>query len=101
MKIKKGDKVKILTGKDRGQTGTVELVLEKKQAVLVSGLNIFKKHTKPRQEGEKGGIIDKSRPLSVAKVALICPKCNQVTRVGWQVAGGQKVRICKKCKSQI
>ena len=101
MKIKKGDKVKILRGKDRGRTGTVEVVFSKSGEVLVAGLNIFKKHAKPRKEGDKGGIIDKSRPLGIAKIALVCPKCSQQTRLGFQLAGGQKIRICKKCKAQI
>jgi len=101
MKIKKGDKVKILIGKDRGREGTVEVVLAKEKKVLVAGLNIYKKHTKPTKEGEKGGIIEKSRPIDIAKVALICPKCQQPTRVGYQVTGGEKQRICKKCKAII
>lgn len=101
MKIKKGDKVKILRGKDKNRIGTVEVVLEKENKVLVSGVNVYKKHTKPRREGEKGGIIEKSRPLDVSKVALICPKCNQPTRVGYQITGNEKLRICKKCQAQI
>lgn len=101
MKIKKGDKVKIQAGKDRGREGTVELVLEKTNEVLVGGINIFKKHSKPRKEGDKGGIIDKSRPLAVAKVALICPKCGRITRVGYHLVGDDKRRICLKCKAII
>ncbi|PIS14440.1 50S ribosomal protein L24 [Candidatus Shapirobacteria bacterium CG09_land_8_20_14_0_10_39_12] len=101
MKIKKGDKVKILIGKDAGRTGTVEFVLGKKNEVLVGGLNIFKKHAKPRGEGDRGGIIDKSRPLNVAKVALICPKCGKTARVGYRTIGGKKNRICLKCKTEI
>jgi len=101
MKIKKGDKVKILLGKDRGQEGTVELVLGKTQRVLVSGLNIFKKHMKPRTEGEKGGIIDKSRPLHISKVGLICPKCGKAVRVGYQNVAEKKVRVCLKCKAEL
>lgn len=104
MKIKKGDKVKILSGKDRGRVGTVELVLGKSREVLVGGLNIFKKHSKPRKEGDKGGIIDKSRPLAIAKVALVCPKCGMVTRVGYKITNlgkKEKNRICLKCKAEI
>jgi len=105
MKIKKGDKVKILLGKDRGRIGTVELVLGKSRQVLVGGLNIFKKHSKPRKEGDKGGIIDKSRPLDIAKVVLVCPKCGKTTRVGYQIIKGEnkkeKRRICLKCKVEI
>jgi len=101
MRIKKGDKVKILLGKDRGQSGVVEEVKAKKKQVLVSGLNLFKKHVKPRAEGEKGGIIDKSRPLPLSKVMLICPKCGGAVRVGHQITAGKKARICLKCKAEI
>lgn len=101
MKIKKNDKVKILAGKDKGKVGTVEYVSAKNGEVLVNGLNIFKKHSKPRKEGEKGGIIDKSRPLNVAKVGLICPKCGIVTRVSYQITGKEKNRTCAKCKAII
>ncbi len=101
MKIKKGDKVKILLGKDRGREGTVEVVYAKEKKVLIPGINVFKKHTKPTKEGEKGGIVEKSRPLAVSKVALICPKCSQTTRVGYQIQGKEKIRICRKCKAPI
>ena len=105
MKIKKGDKVKILAGKDKGRTGTVEIVLEKSGEVLVGGLNIFKKHSKPRKEGEKGGIVDKSRPIKSSKVILICPKCGKTTRVGYQLGSKkdkkEKRRICQKCQAEI
>ncbi len=101
MKIKKGDKVKILLGKDRGRSGTVEFVLGKSSEVLVGGLNIFKKHAKPRGEGDRGGIVDKSRPFNVAKVALICPKCGKTARIGYRTTGDKKNRICLKCKAEI
>jgi len=101
MKIKKGDKVQILQGKDRGKTGTVEFVLAKSGKVLVGGLNIFKKHLKPRGEGDKGGIIEKSRPLAVSKIGLVCPKCGKAGRVGYKVLGEEKKRICLKCKGEF
>ena len=101
MKLKKGDKVKILLGKDRGKTGTVDLVLAKKGMVLVGGLNVFKKHTKPRGEKDKGGIVSQSRPLSAAKVALICPKCAKITRPVYQRTAEGKVRVCRICQAPI
>ena len=101
MKIRKGDKVKILLGKDRGKTGTIDNVFLKEGKVLVGGLNLFKKHLKPRGEGSQGGIIDQSRPLLAAKVALICPKCGKMARIGYQVNGGSKTRICRACKETI
>jgi large subunit ribosomal protein L24 len=101
MKIRKGDKVRVMAGKDVGKEGVVEKVLPKQQKVLVANVNLFKRHLKPRAEGQKGQIVEVPRPLAVAKVALICPKCQQVTRVGYAVNGKQKSRICKKCKMEI
>lgn len=93
MKIKKGDKVRVLLGKDRGKTGTVERVFVKTSMVLINGVNTYKRHTKPRKEGDQstGGIIEKVRPLLMSKVALICPKCGKMTRS----------RICNKCKNEF
>lgn len=102
MKLKKGNKVKVLQGKDRGKIGTVERVFEKTATVLVGGLNIYKKHLKPRGDDKKsGGIVSLSRPLSVGKVALICPKCEKPAKIGFDLTGGEKERICRKCKSKI
>ena len=101
MKIKKGDKVKIILGKDRGREGQVEKVFPENGKVLVAGLNLYKKHVRPKREGEKGGVVEICRPLDVAKVALVCPKCGQPTRVGYQISGKEKLRICRKCKEII
>jgi large subunit ribosomal protein L24 len=104
MKIKKGDKILITTGKDKGKTQTVEKVFPKKGLVLVTGANLYKKHSKPRGEGNPGGIVDIPRPLSLGKIALICPKCNQPTRIGQEannVNKEKKLRICRKCKAQF
>ncbi len=103
MKIKKGDKVKINLGKDSGKTGVVDRIFVKEGKVLVAGLNLYKKHMKPRGEGQKsqGGIVDLGRPILVSKVSLICPKCSKETRVKYQIIGEDKIRICSKCKGQI
>jgi len=101
MKIKKGDKVKILIGKDSGQAGIVEKVSIKERTVLVGGLNVYKKHQKPKGQGQQGGIVSLSRPIGISKVAIICPKCSKISRIGYQVTGTEKIRICKKCKAQI
>lgn len=102
MKIKKGDTVKIIAGKDKGKTGKVEKVFPKKNRVLVAGVNLYKRHLKPQGKDKPGGIVEISRPLPIANVALICPKCNQPTRVGYLIAkDNQKHRICKKCKQVI
>lgn len=101
-KLKAGDKVKVTTGKDRGREATVEMVDRKKRTVVLAGINIYKRHIKPAlAQDKKGGIYDIPRPLSFAKVALICPNCKKVTRVGFRLEGDEKVRFCKKCNRTI
>ena len=101
LKLKKGDQVKITLGKDRGKKGKIEKVFQSKRQILISGINVYKKHVKPRGEGKPGGIVDISKPLAISKVALICPKCDKPTRVGFKFEGEAKKRICKKCQSPI
>ncbi len=101
MKIKKGDEVIITIGKDKGKKGKVEKVLLKKAAVLLPGLNIYKRHMKKRDEKNPGGIIEFSRPVPIGNVSLLCPKCGKQTRVGYKITGKNKVRICRKCNSTI
>ena len=101
MKLKVNDQIIVLRGKDKGKKGKIQKVLPQKNRVLVPGVNVYKRHTKPQGEGRPGGIIDKVFPLPVANVALLCSKCNQPTRVGYQLAGGEKQRICKKCGSPL
>ena len=101
MKIHKGDKVKIIKGKDRGKDGVVEKAIIKHNQVLIAGINLFKRHTKPRAEGQKGQIVEMARPITVANVALICPKCKLPTRVGYLITKDEKTRICKKCKMSV
>lgn len=101
MKIKKGDQVKILAGKDRGKQGKVLRVIPKKDRVVVENINIHKKHVRPRREGEKGQIIEMSAPIHISNVALICSKCGKPTRVGFRFEEEKKVRYCKKCKKVI
>lgn len=101
MKIIKGDKVKILIGKDRGREGEVIRSIPKNGKVVVKGLNLFKKHIKPSQN-QPGSIVEKERALIVSKVALICPECKKTTRVGYQLdKTGDKYRICKKCHALV
>jgi large subunit ribosomal protein L24 len=99
MKLKKGDKVKIMVGKDRGKEGAVEKVFEDR--VAIAGINVYKRHQKGRGEGQKGQIIDIVRPLPAANVALVCPKCKQVTRVGYRLTSKEKVRVCRKCEQEL
>jgi len=101
MKIKKGDKVKVIYGKDKGKEGVVEKVYKKTNKVLIPGVNLYKKHIKKNEKMPQGGIIDIPRPLDVSKVMLICPKCKKPTRVGFFKEGKKKFRICKKCESKI
>jgi large subunit ribosomal protein L24 len=102
MKIKKGDKIQVIQGKDKGREGVVKRVIPRENKVLVEGINIAKKHVKPRGENQKGGIIRVEKPLNVSKVMVICPACNQPTRVGYQIdKKGNKYRVCRKCESLI
>ena len=100
LKIKIGDKVKILSGKDKGREGQIEKIFPKKKTVLVPGLNMYKKHIKAR-DGQKGGIYDLPRPIAVSKLALICPKCKKQTRVAFELKDGKKLRICAKCRNLV
>lgn len=101
LKLKKGDKVKVLLGKDKGREGEIERILPKKKAVLIPDLNIFKKHVKGGASGQKSGIYEVPRPISISKVALVCPKCKKPTRVGFKKVGEEKVRVCRKCEREI
>ena len=101
MKIKKGDTVKVLSGNDKGKTGEVLEVMPKSQKVIVKGVNIRKKHVKPRKQGEEGGIIPVECGVHSSKVNVVCPKCGKTTRVGYLVENGKKVRVCKKCGSKL
>lgn len=101
MKFKKGDEIIICAGKDRGKRGKIEKILPKSNTVFVPGLNLYKKHVKKKDEKNPGGIIEFSRPLSLANVALICPKCGKVTRIGYDISGKEKLRICRKCEASI
>jgi large subunit ribosomal protein L24 len=101
MKLKKGDEVKIVGGKDTGKTGAVEKVYVKEDKVLVSGVNQYKRHMKSRMQGQASEIITITKPLPVAQVAFICPSCKKQTRIGYRIEKDKKVRICKKCDKVI
>lgn len=99
MRIKKGDKIVVLAGKDKGKQGKVIKALPKTGKIIVEGINLVVKHIKPRRKGEKGQRIKMPAPLYVCKVALVCPKCNKPTRVGYKILEDRsKKRMCKKCK---
>ena len=97
MKIRKGDNVQVLSGNDKGKTGEVLEVIPGTQKIIVKGINVRKKHVKPRKQGEEGGIISVECAIHSSKVNVVCPKCGKATRIGYEIEKDQKVRICKKC----
>jgi len=101
VKLKKGDNVLITKGKDKGKKSKVVRAFPKTMQVLVEGLNLKKIHKRPRKEGEKGQVVEVASPLSVAKLKLICPKCNQTARLGYVIKDNVKNRICKKCQAEV
>lgn len=109
MNIKKGDKVKILAGKDKGKTGKVLQVFAESNRASIEGLNLLIKHMRPRKQGEKGQRIEFPAPINLSNVMLVCSKCGKPTRVGSQYAEitkndqkiKKKMRVCKKCKQVI
>ena len=102
LKIRKGDRVVVLKGKDVGKQGEVTRVLTEKRRVIVDGINIARRHQKATRATMQGGIIDKDMPIPVANVALLCPSCGKPTRVGFKIDGdGTKVRVCKKCGGEM
>ncbi|HLM84091.1 MAG TPA: 50S ribosomal protein L24 [Candidatus Bathyarchaeia archaeon] len=101
MKIKKGDNVKMLSGKDRGKTGKVSYVLPRAGKAIVDGLNLVKKHIRPKKQGEKGQRVSVPASVDFSNLMLVCPKCSKPSRVGYKVTEKSKFRICKKCGSEI
>jgi large subunit ribosomal protein L24 len=102
LKIRKGDRVRVLAGKDRGKEGEVMRALPREGKVIVEGVNIARKSQRPTRTTQQGGIIDKDMPIQVSNVALVCPACGKATRVGYKIdASGDKVRVCKKCGGEI
>lgn len=101
MKIKKGDTVKILYGKEIGKQGTVVAVSPKKNSVIVEGLNLYKRHLKGDGQTRTSEILTIEKPFELSKVMLVCPNCNKPTRVGIKRVDGKPVRVCKKCSKDI
>ncbi len=101
MKIKKGDRVVVLTGKDRGKEGEVSRALPAEGKVIVDGVNVAKRHQKATRSTMQGGIIDKDMPIPVSNVAIVCPACGK-TRVGYRFdPDGTKIRVCKRCGGDL
>jgi len=101
MKVKKGDLVLITAGKDKGRTGKITKSFPKELKILVEGINMKKKHVRPKKEGEKGQVVDIPAALDISNVKVICSKCGKATRVGYTVEKDIKKRICKKCNQEI
>lgn len=101
MRIKKGDKVVVIAGSEKGKEGTVTKVLPKEEKVLIGGLNMVKKHVKPNQAEPEGKIIEKEAPIHVSNVALVDPKTKKATKVKYEIKDGKKVRVAKKSSTVI
>ena len=97
MKIRKGDQILIISGKNRGRKSKIVKVLLKDKKVVVEGINLRKRHMRPKRSGEKGQIIEIPAPLDVSNVKLICSKCGKAVKVEYKIEGNKKYRICKKC----
>jgi len=102
LKLRKGDEDVVITGKDKGKRGRIQEVNRSASTVIVAGLNIAKRHTKPNpSKNTKGGIIEQPMPLAVGKVMVVCPHCGKPTRIAHRIEEDQKERICKRCGEAI
>ena len=101
MKIRKGDQVLIISGKDRGKKGGVLQVFPKERRIVVEGVNIRKKHVKPKKSGEKGQIAQVLAPIDISNAKIVCPKCGKPARIGYKIIEKKKYRICKKCGQEF
>ncbi|MCL2678791.1 MAG: 50S ribosomal protein L24 [Dehalococcoidia bacterium] len=102
MKIKKNDTVLVIAGKDRGKKGKVHFAYPRENKVLVDGVNIIKKHTRPRGQVKQAGIIKREEKLQVSNVMLLCPKCNKPARIGTKIKkDGSRARACKVCQEVL
>ncbi len=101
-KIKRDDNVLVLKGKDRGRTGAVRKVIPSESQLIVTGVNVVKRHMRPRGQQQPGGIIEREAPVRWANVAIICQSCNKPARIGFrQRTDGRKVRYCKRCDANM
>ncbi len=101
MKIKKGDQILVISGKDKGRKGKVIEALPKQGKIVVENINLRKKHSKAKKSGEKGQIIELPIAFQASDVKIVCPKCDKAVRVGYNIEGKKKYRICKKCNQEI
>jgi large subunit ribosomal protein L24 len=102
LKVKKNDKVRVISGKDKGKTGKVLRIEPDKNKIYIERINIIKRHTRKKGQNQPGGIISKEGPIHLSNVRVICPNCGKLSRVGFEIKdSGEKVRICRKCGQQI
>lgn len=101
LRIKKGDTVVLRVGKDAGKRGKVIAVMPGDAHIIIEGVNMFKRHTRARQAGKKGSIVEYPASLHVSKVLFVCPECSKPTRVGFVRKDGTRMRVCKKCKREF
>ncbi len=101
MKIKKGDNVKIISGKDKGKIGKVTKSFPVKNKIIVEGANLRKKHMRPTKQGQKGQMVQIAMPMDVSNAIIMCGSCNKPTRVGMRMSGEKKSRVCKKCGADL
>jgi large subunit ribosomal protein L24 len=102
MKIKKEDTVLVIVGKDKGKKGKVRQIMPKDNVLIIEGVNIIKRHMKPRGQARQAGIIEREAPLQISNVMLLCPKCNKPVRIQSKILeDGKRVRVCGKCDEVI
>ena len=101
LKIKKNDKVVVLSGKDKGKSGKVLGTVPSERKVVVEGINVVTCHIKPRKQGEEGGIVKREAAIASCKVQVVCPKCGKGTRIAHKIEGDKKTRVCKHCGAEL
>lgn len=101
LSIKRGDTVVVIAGKNKGNKGKIMTVFPKDNRVIVDGVNMVIRHTKPKRQGQQGGRIESEAPIHASNVMLLCGKCGKVTRVGHEIKDQKSVRVCKKCGAEI
>ena len=101
LNVRKGDKVRIISGKDSGKEGKILTAMPEKERVIVEDCNMVTRHVKPRRQGEEGGIMKREAAIYASKVQVVCPKCDKATRVAMEIKGDKKVRVCKHCGAEL
>lgn len=101
MKLRKNDTVKVISGKDRSKTGKITHVFSEKDKIVVEGVNIHKKHTRPKKQGQKGQTVQMPMPVHVSNVMIVCKTCAKTTRIAIKKTEKEKIRVCKKCGGEL